>query len=55
MDTNIRLWSHLVQFFAEWEYFSEQMQRNSKHTFCVQFLFFLSKILQFRSYCEKSL
>jgi len=29
-------WSHLAQFFWKWEKFQTNLQRKSKHTFCVQ-------------------
>jgi hypothetical protein len=42
--TNIHVWSHLAQFFSEWEMFQttvveEILYRKLKHTFYVQFFF----------------
>ena len=47
MKTNTHCWSYLAQFFLEWEIFQSDLQRKSKHTFCVQSLLFFSKILAF--------
>ena len=40
MKTNIHLWSHLAEFFLEWEMLGQKLDRKSKHTFYINSLFF---------------
>jgi len=53
MQTNINLWSYLVEFFVEWEMFQTNVWRKSKHTFYVPQLF--RKLFSLRYYVEKYL
>jgi len=38
MKINACLWSHMAQFFLEWEVFQKNLYLNSKHSFCSTFL-----------------
>ena len=40
MTTNNHLWSHLAQFFLEWEMFQTNGVEKSKHRFRVHIYFF---------------
>jgi len=53
MKTDIHFWSYLAHFFSEWEIFKKNIVDEIKHTFCVQYLFFLSKIVPFWDNVEK--
>ena len=40
MNKNIHFWSHLVQFFVEWEMFQTNVVEKIKTQFHVQYIFF---------------
>ena len=40
MKVNMHFWSHIAQFFLEWEMFQTKVVYKSKHTFYIQWRVF---------------
>ena len=53
MNTSINFWSHLAQFFLEWEMFQKKSCRESQNTHFMLNILLFSKIVSFMRYLEK--